>query len=390
MNILVIGNGFDLAHGLPTKYWDFMMFISNFKLLDSKKKEDMRYVPNFKKLNESVQEYLLKDEMFYKDKRSDIWNEFNDLLSDNIWISYFEGKVNDYQNKGWIDFEYEISEIIKALEYFIQFNIHNIRTGMSDYKEQDSLKDKLVSEYLSKYRRLNKSEKIKESLNYSFYGENAEIIIKDINNDLNSLIRCLEIYLGEVVENIDISYKNTDIENLKIDKVLSFNYSNTYEKYDKKDGSIEYDYIHGKVCTSRNIEENNMVLGINEYLEGNEKNKKLDFIAFKKYFQRIYKKTGCDYKRWIEEMKENPRDKNWMYIFGHSLDVTDKDILKELILLPNMITTVFYHDSKAHAQYISNLVKIIGQDELIKKVHGSNRSIIFKKQKEMRKRDGKK
>ncbi len=24
MNILVIGNGFDLAHGLPTKYGDFL------------------------------------------------------------------------------------------------------------------------------------------------------------------------------------------------------------------------------------------------------------------------------------------------------------------------------------------------------------------------------
>ena len=29
MNILVIGNGFDLEHNLPTKYWDFIMFIKN-------------------------------------------------------------------------------------------------------------------------------------------------------------------------------------------------------------------------------------------------------------------------------------------------------------------------------------------------------------------------
>ena len=30
MNILVIGNGFDLAHGLPTKYADFLKFIEFF------------------------------------------------------------------------------------------------------------------------------------------------------------------------------------------------------------------------------------------------------------------------------------------------------------------------------------------------------------------------
>ena len=30
MNILIVGNGFDLAHGLPTKYADFLKFIDFF------------------------------------------------------------------------------------------------------------------------------------------------------------------------------------------------------------------------------------------------------------------------------------------------------------------------------------------------------------------------
>ena len=30
MNILVIGNGFDLAHGLPTTYKDFLAFTDEF------------------------------------------------------------------------------------------------------------------------------------------------------------------------------------------------------------------------------------------------------------------------------------------------------------------------------------------------------------------------
>ena len=30
MNILVIGNGFDIAHGLPTKYSDFLNFIRKY------------------------------------------------------------------------------------------------------------------------------------------------------------------------------------------------------------------------------------------------------------------------------------------------------------------------------------------------------------------------
>lgn len=31
MNILVIGNGFDLAHGLPTTYKDFLDYVHAFK-----------------------------------------------------------------------------------------------------------------------------------------------------------------------------------------------------------------------------------------------------------------------------------------------------------------------------------------------------------------------
>ena len=40
MNILVIGNGFDLAHGLPTKYRDFLKFVEVIRqVLNAKCKE---------------------------------------------------------------------------------------------------------------------------------------------------------------------------------------------------------------------------------------------------------------------------------------------------------------------------------------------------------------
>ena len=35
MNILVIGNGFDLAHGLPTKYIDFLKWVKIYQKFDS-------------------------------------------------------------------------------------------------------------------------------------------------------------------------------------------------------------------------------------------------------------------------------------------------------------------------------------------------------------------
>ena len=71
-----------------------------------------------------------------------------------------------------------------------------------------------------------------------------------------------------------------------------------------------------------------------------------------------------------------------VYIFGHSLDITDKDILRELILNENVYTTIFYLNRDVMGQQIANLVKIIGQDELIRRTGGKSKTIEFKQQKE--------
>lgn len=202
----------------------------------------------------------------------------------------------------------------------------------------------------------------------------------------------MEIYIGEVVERFNIDYRIPEIKELKIDKLISFNYTNTYEVlYQSNNDKIEYDYLHGKVELNRTIERNNMVLGIDEYLVGKEKDEKLDLIAFKKYFQRIYKKTGCKYKEWLESTGEFQKKQghnflkpgevflNNIYFYGHSLDVTDKDILKDLFEFSYTQITIFYLDESDYAQKISNVIKIIGQDKLISAVHGKNPKIIFNK-----------
>lgn len=72
-----------------------------------------------------------------------------------------------------------------------------------------------------------------------------------------------------------------------------------------------------------------------------------------------------------------------LYIFGHSLDVTDGDIIKELITTPKMKTIIYYHSQKTYGEQITRFVQILGQDNLIEMVHGVNPKIVFKKQSEM-------
>lgn len=213
------------------------------------------------------------------------------------------------------------------------------------------------------------------------------------------------MYLTDYVEKIEISKISKDIKELDIDHVLSFNYTDTFEKMYGRNNYIEYDYIHGKANINSTIESNNMVLGINEYLDDDRKNKDVEFIAFKKYYQRIHKQTGCKYKEWVDDIRESWEKESEenvaeirrcisknelenekihkLYIFGHSLDITDKDILCDLILNDNVHTTIFYHNKDVMGQQIANLVKVIGQDKLIKRTGGSTKTIEFRQQQDM-------
>ena len=57
--------------------------------------------------------------------------------------------------------------------------------------------------------------------------------------------------------------------------------------------------------------------------------------------------------------------------------MTDKDVLRRLIMTENTITHIFYHNRDSMANLISNLVKVIGEDNLIEKTGGKTRTIKF-------------
>ncbi len=77
---------------------------------------------------------------------------------------------------------------------------------------------------------------------------------------------------------------------MNIDKVLSFNYTNTYERL-YGNSEVEYDYIHGKINIEHDIETCDLALGIDEYLTGERKDQDNEYIEFKKFYQRIFKRT---------------------------------------------------------------------------------------------------
>lgn len=129
-----------------------------------------------------------------------------------------------------------------------------------------------------------------------------------LRTDLNKLIRVLEIYLSDFVNSQECNKILPNIEEImkypfeyvdgsiedKISYIISFNYTNTYERIYFKDENIEnyIHYIHGKADIIHETEDNNMVLGIDEFLPNDRKDKDIEFIAFKK-FSSIHSHTSC-------------------------------------------------------------------------------------------------
>ena len=372
MNILVVGNGFDLAHDLPTSYKDFLYFTDAFIEFKTERQVLGKQIP-VKEDAKEKQLIIYLVELFNKSSKDvhaqELINEIDKLVENNKWIEHFNN-INIAQ--GWIDFESEISQVIQT---FDELRVHLI------YELRNSGKGvKLTPHQIAVLK--------------PFIGQ-ASLITSTVTidslkntllNDLNRLIRCLEIYLCDYVEKIPIKKKLSDIEKLDIHAVLSFNYTDTYRaNYIADATKIKCDFIHGKANIKNTKETCNMVIGIDEYLEGSDRKYDTEYIQFKKFFQRIYKATGNNYVDWLQQIKPRPEERYFpnetnIYIYGHSLDATDKDILAALITAENTKTTIFYHNQEALEKQIINLVKVISEDELIHRT--GIKKIIFQKTKE--------
>lgn len=425
MNILVIGNGFDLAHELPTKYSHFLEFCKRiFPIYENAEGRGV-YLYQQEYLFEWDFNIEIKERLksAYDSRRKIITDgniaqfetthprldEMYALIKDNFWIEYFL-QCNMYQKENWIDFESEISKVIQSLDD----DMHGLS---GNYSIDDDIEN-LSNDFLYKKYSVDTGEVLNHIEKITYKELRNKLL-----NDLHRLIRAFEIYLTEYVEKIDCKLVSPDIqkilpkESMKVNGmsvydvcVLSFNYTNTYQRlYINKAYKHTYverniDYVHGKADINNTTKLNNMVLGIDEYLSNDRKNTDIEFIAFKKYYQRIYKGTGCKYKNWVDNMWEERKayelrgnryplqipfnqfpeeHRHYAYFFGHSLDVTDKDILRDVILNDNVYTIIFYHDKDTMGQQIANLVKVIGQDELIRRTGGNTKTIEFKQQQKM-------
>lgn len=342
MELLVIGNGFDIAHGLPTRYNDFTCFLRCLTRRNNWVSGQWFQNSNTEFGGDYPEVINLLKYSYYKqpDNLSPVAAKLAEVLesainTQNIWVEILSEYDLSNQSSLWVDCEKMIHIIISQLED---------TTPTSDSEMID------LTALLGKDTSINITR-------------NPHILLKQ----LDELKTLFDLYLQLILENSRFALNTLDFfEDRKFDYILNFNYTDTYKRVYKTNRITEELFIHRKM---RNNPDSpvNFVLGIHDSLEEPLCNTKLEYAQFKKYFQRILCKTGVEYQNWFQEVdKKNARlshctnnheSKNTT-IFGHSLDVTDKDILKDVICQSGT-TTIFYHRPEVLNSYILNLIQIL-------------------------------
>ena len=377
MRIFLVGNGFDLYHMLPTKYENFLHTV-NF-LMNNYHTSMKRISDVFENEELQRQDKLISDsyKMYsegYKcvclDKEK--VEKILKLAKDKYWFSYFLKSYN--KDLGWIDFEKEIATVINNIERFLKtrinrFPIYDMSIKNSSGFNLDPIFGNIVNHFDYYYERMpeNYNQAIvipEDRIEVPFGTENFFInkskVIDQLYNYLRDLAEMLKLYLEIFVDNatqtfVDLGlFKEKDLFH-KNDQVISFNYTYTFEKVYQPTSNVIH--IHGSIL-------NNIVLGVNS--DSRDELEKIDtsFIKFKKYYQRVFLKTDKEYLEKIDALKCLSKfdNGNVLYVVGHSLDVTDKEIIKELFDISRKIK-VFYHDESAVGQHITNLVTIYGKEQ---------------------------
>lgn len=287
----------------------------------------------------------------------------------NIWFSYFIKSFN--REAGWIDFEREIAFVINCFQSFfgkadviflpakacegigteyIIMKMFNFFIEAAKYSEIDlmNIARKVSPEYTVEY-----------PLGSGSYIINKEKIIEVLSDALIEFVDILKFYLQCFIDKT--AEKLTDqsaITQLKAlthtDVVITFNYTNTYEFFNP---DTKIFHIHGNV-------NDKIVLGINPDRNDDRETVDTSFVVFKKYYQRTFYGTDVTYVRWLREFLDDCGGDSDIHllVMGHSLDITDEDIICDLFGLASEIT-VLYHNESAKSQYIRNLVKIFGKNK---------------------------
>lgn len=404
--IIIIGNGFDLAHNLKTGYKDFIddywiavrekVYGGYWQWLDQQYgmshlldnyEDDFVSIETIYGKGDTPQESFLYKEDSPLGNLCALIERYNNNPNINVTVYlkfknlFFERISHQCYLMNWVDVENEYYNALKELllEENLQKQSESIRTLN---KEFDAVKG-LLKDYLirvTENTELKKYQSIQDAfLSFIEFDEIAtckqtmfaDSIFSDMNMraDFDFDLDHENDFLYEILENSDekrMYFITKNINNKSFKKsyllpstlILNFNYTKTAEKLYAKNGNDKIINIHGEL----NNENNPIIFGYGDELdddykkiEGLQNNDFLENIKSIKYHQtRNYR----DLLRFITSGAYQ------IFVMGHSCGNSDRTLLNTLFEHNNCLSIkVFYYQfkvmSESNEKYIDNYTDII-------------------------------
>lgn len=337
--LVIIGNGFDMAHGLKTSYMDFInwywdqrvnSFLNNYTNVS----EDClcRLVIRNKEEYNNWYLFLYQNRYFFNNTLSRERTFGSEVIQEirqhpKVFsvecCPFFETILQSIETKGWVDIENDYYQTLK----------NNIDSPRCDYnvielnKQLSFLQNKLV-EYLktietSEFKNDLKGEIVENFNPADFSTEGKKRALRSIG---------LENY--EPAESSNKPYKQQKLRP-KRTMLLSFNYTGTAKMYDGN--NIELNFIHGDLEHPENI-----IFGYGDELDKNyqdildkNNNEFLRNVKSVKYLETRH------YHELLEFLLSAPFQ---VLIMGHSCGNSDRTLLNTVFEHENCISIKpFYH-----------------------------------------------
>lgn len=365
--LVIIGNGFDLAHGLPTSYKHFIDdFWINFKencksdlykqIVTTNDSYDGFYkyyneIKNFRDFKSNLSEYCQHNNYrFFENKCVALHNTIDIFRINNDFFL----KINNESLENWVDIENlyysELKKIVKSKcpdiakseEYWIKEQKKQVEKLNLEFEDVKSLLEIYLSnkvetsfETFKRYKGVNDWTK--------FYHILCPISI--FNNEQNLK---LEFNDKDDKNDIDLFFikEQKDKEVFKAKSfLLSFNYTNTLDKYlnSFKEGEInsELNHVHGRI----NDLKNKINFGFGDEMDDDYKSiENINDNEYLKHFKSFQYLQNSNYSNLLSYIDS---DKFQVLIMGHSCGLSDRTLLNTIFEHNNCRSIkVFYHQWK--------------------------------------------
>lgn len=325
MNLVIIGNGFDMAHGLNTGYDKFRKFM---------KEEDYE---EYEFLGKLFGEKFYQSEFWWNFEESLAYVDFENVLTNlSVYLGKLQKEYYDNSNLKKNLKESLIGKINKLKLLFCKW-IKNIdETEVEKKSIKQSINEIIPDSMILSFNYTGTIEKLYKARCYHIHGYVGNI------NDFNEE-KLNDIVLGH---KFDLICKTNEGEDIPVENIYFQSDDGTKISFDEVSGFKEFDCSNNKI--------------INESLSES------DFAYEEIFTKRTSKIINDDKCNFFNDLRINAAKITDIYVLGHSLSDVDSPYLKEIV---NIIKSKKTDFPKWHLSYYFNSEKNSdNKDELTEKL----------------------